>query len=320
MQDRVPTPGKENRVRIRTDDGQTIEGVLEYADEPIVQGSAYNKANVLPDDVCDMLGIPTTSEPKDAFIAKTWYEYERITSSKKFIVPDGVYHIGVFAQGGGQSGSVYASEGRSWGGAAGYVNCAIIDVTPGQQIWITIGSGGTPVKVIRESTISLVRGNPGGDTKIGEYLIAWGGGSINANDYKSGLDNSEPSRGYTIPTLPTKSGQKAKSGLYMFPQTEAFSIIPQEAYNIFDPNMLIGSAGGSIGWSSSSSTLYVNSPTPCDLGVGGIAVTSKTGTVVTGGSATGNGCGGGAACLQDGDRGDTVKSGAGAPGIVIIYV
>lgn len=31
--------------------------------------SAYNKANVLPDDVCTALGIPNTSEPKDAFLA-----------------------------------------------------------------------------------------------------------------------------------------------------------------------------------------------------------------------------------------------------------
>lgn len=66
MQDRVPTPGKENRVRIRLDDGQTIEGVFEYADEAIVQGSAYNKENVLPDDVCVALGIDTSSELKDA--------------------------------------------------------------------------------------------------------------------------------------------------------------------------------------------------------------------------------------------------------------
>lgn len=69
MQDRVPTPGKENRVRIRTDDGQTIEGVFEYADDASVQGSAYNKANVLPDDVCAALGIDTAVEPKDAFYA-----------------------------------------------------------------------------------------------------------------------------------------------------------------------------------------------------------------------------------------------------------
>lgn len=32
-----------------------------------VVGSAYSKANVLPDSVCSKLGIPTSSEPKDAF-------------------------------------------------------------------------------------------------------------------------------------------------------------------------------------------------------------------------------------------------------------
>nr|WP_300127968.1 hypothetical protein [uncultured Butyricicoccus sp.] len=34
-----------------------------------VQGSAYNKANVLPDNLCSILGIATNSEPKDAFNA-----------------------------------------------------------------------------------------------------------------------------------------------------------------------------------------------------------------------------------------------------------
>lgn len=34
-----------------------------------VVGSAYNKANVLPDDVCTALGIATSAEPKDAFMA-----------------------------------------------------------------------------------------------------------------------------------------------------------------------------------------------------------------------------------------------------------
>nr|WP_297280275.1 phage tail protein [uncultured Butyricicoccus sp.] len=33
-----------------------------------VQGSAYNKANVLPDNLCSILGISTDSEPKDAFL------------------------------------------------------------------------------------------------------------------------------------------------------------------------------------------------------------------------------------------------------------
>lgn len=69
MQDRLPAPGKANRIKITLDDGNAIEGVLSYADDANQQGSAYNKANVLPDEVCNALGIATTSEPKDAFLA-----------------------------------------------------------------------------------------------------------------------------------------------------------------------------------------------------------------------------------------------------------
>lgn len=70
MRDRVPAPGKANRVKITLDNGQVVEGVLSYADDATQEGSAYNKANVLPDDVCEDLGIdPATAEPKDAFQA-----------------------------------------------------------------------------------------------------------------------------------------------------------------------------------------------------------------------------------------------------------
>lgn len=69
MRDRVPTPGKENRVRITLDDGTFIEGILSYADEATQEGSTYTKGNVLPDDVCQSLGIDSDqSEPKDAFM------------------------------------------------------------------------------------------------------------------------------------------------------------------------------------------------------------------------------------------------------------
>lgn len=70
MYDRIPAPGKANRVKITQDDGTVVEGVLSFADDATQEGSAYNKANVLPDDVCSALGInPQTSEPKDAFLA-----------------------------------------------------------------------------------------------------------------------------------------------------------------------------------------------------------------------------------------------------------
>ena len=69
MRDRLPAPGKGNRVRITLDNGQVVEGVLSYADDATQQGSAYTKGNVLPDNVCQALGLdPDTSEPKDAFM------------------------------------------------------------------------------------------------------------------------------------------------------------------------------------------------------------------------------------------------------------
>lgn len=69
MRDRLPTPGKENRVRITQDNGQVVEGTLAYADGATQEGSPYTKGNVLPDDVCNLLRIdPVTSEPKDAWV------------------------------------------------------------------------------------------------------------------------------------------------------------------------------------------------------------------------------------------------------------
>lgn len=68
MKDRVPAyPG---RVKLTYPDGTQVTVTLERADEPVVVGSAYSKANVLPDEVCDALGIDREdSEPKDAFEA-----------------------------------------------------------------------------------------------------------------------------------------------------------------------------------------------------------------------------------------------------------
>lgn len=68
MRDRIPTPGKENRVKITQDDGTVIEGVLSYADDATQDGSAYTKGNVLPDEVCDLMALDhDESEPDDAF-------------------------------------------------------------------------------------------------------------------------------------------------------------------------------------------------------------------------------------------------------------
>ena len=68
MRDRMPAPGKENRVRITQDNGQSIEGVLSYADDAAQPGSCYNRANVMPDGICDAFALDRiSSEPKDLF-------------------------------------------------------------------------------------------------------------------------------------------------------------------------------------------------------------------------------------------------------------
>lgn len=69
MQDRLPAPGMANRVSIEQDNGQVITGVLSYADGATQEGSAYNVANVLPSNVLEALGLDSSAEPKDAFLA-----------------------------------------------------------------------------------------------------------------------------------------------------------------------------------------------------------------------------------------------------------
>ena len=69
MRDRIPTPGRENRIKITQDDGTVVAGVLEYDDQATQEGSPYTKGNVLPDDVCNLLGIDRVeSEPKDSWV------------------------------------------------------------------------------------------------------------------------------------------------------------------------------------------------------------------------------------------------------------
>lgn len=51
-----------------------------------VIGDALNKANVLPDDVCDALGIDRQeSEPKDAFFAVRKYAQQRESTFQKLM-------------------------------------------------------------------------------------------------------------------------------------------------------------------------------------------------------------------------------------------
>lgn len=86
MRDRLPESGKEGRVRLTLDSGEVIEGVLSFADNAAQDGSVYSKGNVLPDDVCDALGIDRQeSEPKDAFFAVRKYAQKRESTFQKLM-------------------------------------------------------------------------------------------------------------------------------------------------------------------------------------------------------------------------------------------
>lgn len=300
------------------------------------QGSAYNKANVLPDDVCNLLGISTSSEPKAAFSAlynKKWRELERITSSKTWVVPSGITKIGVFLMGAGEGGDIgggYYYEGDSDysvdGGACGYILNIVLTVTPGQSFKVVIGAKGTGGHQEGNSSVGKT---PGGDTKFGEY-IAYGAGSLNV-----------PKRFYTnqLPDVGDYLGQvdfdtSARLGLptlQYFYSARDYDLVqygfPPFAYgNLFAP-MSIASAGGSCRLAKGGN-IYTQTGSPTDLGKGGdsknfgISSSNNSGTF-QGGNATGYGNGGGACFAAT--RGNSATApiiigGDGSPGIVIIYV
>ena len=81
MKDRIPADGRAGRIKITngTIQGTVVDGVLtitgvegvfEFDDGAEQNGSVYNKANVLPENVCNLLGFENDGdsiEPKDAF-------------------------------------------------------------------------------------------------------------------------------------------------------------------------------------------------------------------------------------------------------------
>lgn len=106
----------------------------------------------------------------------TAHGVQEFTSSGTFVVPDGVHKIWVTACGGGGGGGGYDNEttddyytcyGAGGGGAACVVRRPFA-VTPGQEIAITIGSGGAKGG-------SAANGSAGGSTVIGDLITLAGG-------------------------------------------------------------------------------------------------------------------------------------------------
>lgn len=95
---------------------------------------------------------------------------EVITSSRTYTVPEGVSKMFVEVIGGGGGGGFADTSGTNWtggggGGGGGYA-AKIIEVTPGQIIPITVGTGGSA------TTTNSSNGN---SSSFGQYISAEGG-------------------------------------------------------------------------------------------------------------------------------------------------
>ena len=321
-----------------------------------VQGSAYNKANVLPDTVCTRLNIPTSSEPKDAFLSLSnkggWKEIARITTSKTWTVPTGVTQIGVLAIGGGQSGSVEGNlpDGYSrfvFGGFCGHVATGAFDVSAGQKFSVTIGAGGTsPVFDNGDIMNSDIRPKSGGKTSFsgnGILLSANGGGvaegaSLGGNGFygngRLGRYNATSSNQYSNlvgDTLPFGKTSNVVSMLFSQAGTgEDYYLLYtfSDDFYLFDPGLKLLSPGGFVSAKySSGEFINISQINPPDLGALGRGGQSKCEVNVAklvGEDATGYGNGGGSVLTAQNFAPSfkpttTIRAGNGSPGIVIIY-
>jgi hypothetical protein len=92
--------------------------------------------------------------------------------TQNWIVPSGVYRVRVEAWGGGGSGGASvdpASGGYAAGGGGGGGYCqAIVDVTPGAVIPVTVGAGAA-------TAANTTPGTAGGDSRFGTLVVAKGG-------------------------------------------------------------------------------------------------------------------------------------------------
>lgn len=170
------------------DNGVDLSGVT-ASPQHVLQGYYYmpNNGRLTPGSMINRGSLTMTIEGGDSqYFSAGYYtggtitaesslppatlKTETITGNTTFTVPSTIQNntLSVLIFGGGGAGGL-------WGGGGGWMNRGDIDVTPGQQIQITIGRGGGS-----EST------NVGGTSSFGMYLSANGGQSLNGHGASGG--------------------------------------------------------------------------------------------------------------------------------------
>ena len=182
-----------------------------------------------------------------------------------WIVPDDIYvcWVTMSGAGGGGGGGTSGGDHGHGGGSGEYVHEQMVKVTPGQNISITIGSGGSGGSVNAD-------GFNGGDTIFGSTVsvTALGGkGGKNGNDTDGGEGGGlERISGIPNRTIGANGGKENDEGAWL----------------LFPAGTRVGSAGsgggGAFGPGGSSQFNDVGLPAPANSGGGGAGgYTSRVG-------------------------------------------
>lgn len=227
------------------------------------------------------------------------------------------YRVGVYMVGGGGSGGVVKGTQVATGGAAGYAKNLMLTVKPGQKIPLVVGAGGAA---------SSAAGKTGGTTSFNAVTVFGGeGGKTGSDTYgadgASGGQGSDASHLRTNKTRILYGGTAAMCGVVSSSSIARFrqggeSQPTRESQNRFDPGMVTLCAGGFSGTEVGAETITAM---PDGTKGGSGKQISSAADSLTGESATGNGNGGGAASNLASSAAGTLASGAGSPGMVLIY-
>ena len=214
MQDRTPTPGQDGRVKITPEDGSTpFYAKVEMADNPTEPGTPYNKQAVLQDITCELLGLPPTSVPNDAFF-RLALPSDRYAAKVTVLSPGGIPLPGITVNGletlGG--GTVVTGSDGTALGLSSQANVTLTAVNP----YLDFSGNATAQftlehDVINQCTLKFTRSSTTSKTfsssqmvrlspDVGTFNCSAIGGGRNGSPGRSEYDNTAPAPYYVSAT------------------------------------------------------------------------------------------------------------------------
>lgn len=261
---------------------------------------------------------------------------EEITTSGTWTVPNGVYEIHIMCIGGGGSGAYGVMGNIGLGGGGGYLAEGDFDVTPGTNLTVTIGAGGTKVTsqtgnnggatsvTYNSATLLSAAGGEGGQGRNDSPKVpghagngGTGGGSAVVRDSGSTYEYPAGNGQYggcggSAYSMGASNGQGTRTAL------GGKAVMDRGGPYVYGG----GGGGGMNGGNGGDGAAISNSSNSAAAGGGGggygttkKAGDGKMGTVLGGKGGTGYGAGGGGGAYWNDNAG---YAGAGAPGICVI--